>query len=640
MQTETKSCRVLVTPTTFGKSDPRLRQELEAAVGEVIYNELGRPLTSEEVRARLAGIDGYIAGLDTVDRGALAGADRLKVIARYGVGVDQVDLESAARKSIVVTNTPHANSASVAELTIGLIVALARLISQNSAEVRQGTWPRARGVTIGGKTVGLLGFGSIGKEVARRLQGWSCRVIAYDPKPDHAAARELGVDLTGLNEVVAESDFLSLHLPVSQETRGMVNAEFLSRMKHGAFLINTARGELVDEVALAAAIESGHLRGAALDTLSKEPPLPENCLCRLPQVIITPHCGAHTDGAMDAMGWGSLLDCLAVLRGEDPAHPLVPKPSVTFQIKTRSAPTMYFIGVTTVKSSIMKVFPLWMRELGRPDVHLEGVDLQLHDSAENYRAAVAQIKYDPLSLGALVTGHKINLLEASRDLFDYLDPYAVICGEVSSVSKNGSALEGHAKDPITAGMSLDSLLGSGYFGRTRGEVLCLGAGGSTTAIVLHFAQKQDGADRPRRIVLVNRSPGRLEKLRAMLAQVHSDIAFEYHCNSLPEVNDEIVATLQPYSLVINATGMGKDLPGSPLTDRAIFPMNGIAWELNYRGELDFLHQALGQRESRRLTIEDGWLYFLHGWTQVIAQVLKVPIEGVLFGRLAEIAGRI
>ena len=301
---------------------------------------------------------------------------------------------------------------------------------------------------------------------------------------------------------------------------------------------------------------------------------------------------------------------------------------------------MYFIGVTTGHSSIMRVFPLWMQELGRSDVVIEGIDLNLRDQPENYRNAIAQIKLDPLSLGALVTSHKINLLEAGRDMFDYLDPYAVTCGEVSSISKNGPALEGHAKDPISAGESLDALLGMGYFGRTHGDVLCLGAGGSTTAIILHFAQKTHPEDRPRRIVIVNRSPDRLEHLKRLIAQLNTDIECIYHCNAKQEVNDEILAQMPQTSLIINATGMGKDTPGSPLTDNAQFPKNGIVWELNYRGELDFLHQALRQAESRRLIVEDGWLYFLHGWTQVIAQVLKVKIEGEMLERLAAIAGRI
>lgn len=309
-------------------------------------------------------------------------------------------------------------------------------------------------------------------------------------------------------------------------------------------------------------------------------------------------------------------------------------------VMTKTQPTIYFIGVSTTKSSIMRVFPLWMKELGRPEIVLEGVDLWLHDDPERYRGAVAQIKYDPLSVGALVTAHKINLLEESRDMFDYLDPNAILCGEVSCISKNGPALEGHAKDPITAGMSLESLLGPGYFGRTKGEVLCLGAGGSTTAIILHFARKQSPADRPPRMVIVNRSPGRLEKIRHMVDSLDTDIELEYHLNVNPEYNDGLMAKLAPGSIVINATGMGKDLPGSPVTTNTVFPANGIAWELNYRGELEFLHQALAQHESRQLTVEDGWLYFLHGWTQVIAQILKQPLEGLLFERLAELASSI
>jgi shikimate 5-dehydrogenase len=320
---------------------------------------------------------------------------------------------------------------------------------------------------------------------------------------------------------------------------------------------------------------------------------------------------------------------------------VIPKsPTVVYRISKKTVPTMYFIGVNTVDSSIMKVFPLWMQELSRPDVVLEGRDFKLHDDPEKYRAAVAQIKYDPLSLGALVTSHKINLFEAARDMFDYADPNAVTCGEVSSISKNGSALEGHAKDPISAGLSLDSLLGKDYFCVNRGHVLCFGAGGSTTAIVLHFAHKPNRGDRPERVVIVNRSPGRLEHLKSMIAGLNTDIQFEYCCNNNAELNDQHMAQMPPASLVINATGMGKDLPGSPITERVVFPERGIAWELNYRGELGFLHQALAQAESRHLTIEDGWLYFLYGWTQVIAQVLKVNIEGAMFERLADIAGRV
>ncbi|MGI8742864.1 MAG: NAD(P)-dependent oxidoreductase [Bryobacteraceae bacterium] len=164
-----KSYRVLVTPTTFGKSDPRLRSELEASVGEVVYNRYGRPLTSSELRDLLPGCDGFIAGLDAIDRDALEAADQLKVIARYGVGVDNIDIEAARERAIVVTNTPQANAVSVAELAIGLMLSLARSIPRASAEVKSGKWPRYSGITVQGKTIGLIGFGSIGRDVARHL---------------------------------------------------------------------------------------------------------------------------------------------------------------------------------------------------------------------------------------------------------------------------------------------------------------------------------------------------------------------------------------------------------------------------------------------------------------------------------------
>ncbi len=298
---------------------------------------------------------------------------------------------------------------------------------------------------------------------------------------------------------------------------------------------------------------------------------------------------------------------------------------------------MYFLGVSTRQSSIMKVFPLWMKELGRPEISLVGMDLKLHDDPANYRRAVSQIKGDPLCLGALVTTHKINLLNAARDLFDYLDPLAQVSGEVSCISKRHGRLEGHAKDPISGGLSLDTVLRPGYFGSTGGHVLSLGAGGSTTALVLHFNRKPATVDRPRRMIIVNHRPGRIEELRRMVESMGLEIEFEYHCHEDPRKNDELMEALPPGSVVINATGMGKDLPGSPITDAGVFPINGVAWELNYRGELRFLQQALAQRELRNLTVEDGWVYFLHGWTQVIAQALDLPLDEAKFSRLASLA---
>lgn len=308
-----------------------------------------------------------------------------------------------------------------------------------------------------------------------------------------------------------------------------------------------------------------------------------------------------------------------------------------YEITTKPHPTFYFIGVTTSKSSIMKVFPLWMKEIGRSEVVIEGMDCKIHDGAEVYRRAVAQIKHDPLSLGALVTTHKIDLLDAARDMFDYLDTYAQICGEVSSISKRNGRLEGHAKDPISSGLSLDAITGKDYFKRTGGDVLSFGAGGSAIATLLHLMNKQDKGDRPRRFIFVNRSQGRLDHAQAMVAGLDTDILVEYIQNADPVRNDAIVGEMPPHSVVINATGMGKDTPGSPITWNGVFPLHAIAWEFNYRGELDFLHQAEAQVTARDVKQEDGWVYFVHGWTQVVAQVLHFDLSASLFERLNQVA---
>ncbi len=318
-----KDCRLLVTPTSFGKNNPAMRRDLEAMVGDVIYNPTTRPLVSAEVAELLPGCHGYIAGLDEINRASLQKADKLIVIARYGVGVDNVDRAAAREKNIVVTNTPGANSVAVAELTIGFILALARQIPQVAAATRLGGWPRLSGLALEERTVGLVGFGAVGKQVARRLVGFNCRILAYDPVPDGLTAQNLGVELIGLQQLLAESDFVSLNLPLLPETHKLVNAAFLASMKTGSHLINTSRGEILDEVALYEALKSGWLRGAALDVFTIEPPGVDNPLLAMPQVIVTPHCGAHTDGAINNMGRMALADCLAVLRGQEPRYRVV-----------------------------------------------------------------------------------------------------------------------------------------------------------------------------------------------------------------------------------------------------------------------------------------------------------------------------
>ncbi len=312
----------------------------------------------------------------------------------------------------------------------------------------------------------------------------------------------------------------------------------------------------------------------------------------------------------------------------------------TYTTIQQHVPTMYFIGVTTGQSSMMRLFPLWVELLDLNHAQLIGVDLPLHAAPEQYRQAVAQIKNDPLSLGALVTTHKIDLVQATSDMFDTLDRYAQLCQEVSCIAKRDgdhdkSGLYGYAKDPVNSGLALQQILEPGYWSHSGGHVLCLGAGGSGTAITVNLLTQHDTGNRPRRLVIVSRNQATLDKLRAIVEQLPATIEINYMMNEDPHKNDQLMAELPPGSLVINATGMGKDRPGSPVTDEGVFPMHGIVWELNYRGKLDFLHQAQAQREQRHLKVHDGWRYFIISWVDHIAEVFHVRVTAEQFDQLTE-----
>ena len=279
----------------------------------------------------------------------------------------------------------------------------------------------------------------------------------------------------------------------------------------------------------------------------------------------------------------------------------------------------------------MRVFPRWSEVLGL-GADIRGYDAPLRAPAASYRRIVEHIAADPLAMGALVTTHKIDLLAACRDLFGLLDPHAQTTGEISCISKRDGQLVGHAKDPISSAAAWRAFVPAGHLAEGA-EVLCLGGGGSAVAISVALASFPDPADRPRRLVIVNRSAKRLAHLQEVHAKLDTDIEFEYPVHQDPRANDALMASLPPGSMVINATGMGKDLPGSPITDDGKFPQAGLAWELNYRGELDFLHQARRQAKERELHVEDGWVYFLHGWTSVIAEVFDLTIDQTAFAEL-------
>ncbi len=230
-------------------------------------------------------------------------AARLRVIGRAGVGVDNIDLDAATRRGVLVMSTPGGNAISVAEHTFALLLALARHVPRLDAAIRAGRWEKgtAAGVELRGKTLGLIGLGRIGSEVARRAHGFEMRVLAYDPYISEQAAREANVELAPLADLLAQSDFVSLHTALSAATEKLINAKTLAQMKRGARLINAARGELVDEAALADALRSGHLAGAALDVFAAEPPR-DSPLIGLPSVIATPHVAGSTEEAQEEVG--------------------------------------------------------------------------------------------------------------------------------------------------------------------------------------------------------------------------------------------------------------------------------------------------------------------------------------------------
>jgi len=302
-------------------------------------------------------------------------------------------------------------------------------------------------------------------------------------------------------------------------------------------------------------------------------------------------------------------------------------------------PTFYFIGVTTGSSSIRAVFPQWAKALHLGPVEMVGIDLPIHAPVDEYRTVVSFLASDPLSLGALVTTHKIDLFSAARDLFDDVDPLATLMNEVSCISKRDGRLQASAKDPYSSGLAIDAFAPPSYWESGDKELFITGAGGSAVAMDWHLSRPERGSARPSRVTVTNRSPARLEMLRTVHETVAADIPLTTIVVPTTEANDKALATLSPGALVVNATGLGKDAPGSPFSDAAIFPERAIAWDLNYRGDLVFLDQARRQAEARQLTVVDGWEYFLHGWTQVIAEVfdIAIPTSGPAFDALADIA---
>lgn len=304
--------RVLITSISFARTDPLPLQRLKELGCEIIENPHGRPLKEAELIPLLTDVDGVIAGLDEFSGKAMKSANRLKVISRYGVGLDNVDLEAAQHLGIKVKNTPDANTQAVADLTFGLILAVSRMIPQSHQSTREGKWGRFFGRGVYGKSLGIIGLGRIGKGVARRAKGFEMEVSVYDVMVDEAFIQAHRLRSLPLDDLLGQSDFISIHCDLNSRTKGLIGSRELDLMKKTACLINTARGGIIDEQALYDALYEGRIAGAGLDAFAQEPPL-GSPLLTLDNIVTTPHIGAYTYEAVLEMGLTSVKNLIEVL---------------------------------------------------------------------------------------------------------------------------------------------------------------------------------------------------------------------------------------------------------------------------------------------------------------------------------------
>jgi D-3-phosphoglycerate dehydrogenase len=310
--------KVLVTATSFSAIPREPEERLLEAGYEVLHNPYGRPMTAEELAPVFEDVDACAAGVDDFSAPAFARANRLKVVARHGAGLDNVDIAECTRKGIAVANVPGANAEAVADMTLALMLAAARRITEGDRTTKAGQWLNTYGVDLYRATVGVLGLGRIGKAVAKRCTGFDARILAYDPYFDGEFARTHGVERAEtLEQVMREADFVCVHMPANEKTRRIINAETIALMKPSAILVNTARGAIVDEDALADALEEGRIFGVGLDVYAQEPP-GQSRLVRHERTVTMPHVSSNTPNALLAMGNGVVDAIFAALAGRRP----------------------------------------------------------------------------------------------------------------------------------------------------------------------------------------------------------------------------------------------------------------------------------------------------------------------------------
>lgn len=315
--------KILVTATNYTKYCRAGKTILENAGCEIVENPHNRPFKEEELKKLVSGIDGVVAGPDIWNETIFSLASNLKVIARFGVGVDNIDLNAAKKHGVVVCNTPGINSSAVAEQAITLMLSLIRKIPEMNAAVRKGLWPRPMFHELRSRTVGFLGFGAIARNVAQRLRGFGPEMIACDIYPNQEAANTLGVKIVSQEEVLAKADIISIHLPANAETKHLISKETISQMKDGVYIINTARGSIVNETDLLDALKEGKIGGVGTDVFEHEPVNSKSPLFELDNYITTPHVSAETYENCEETSVATARQILAVFAGKDPEHRLV-----------------------------------------------------------------------------------------------------------------------------------------------------------------------------------------------------------------------------------------------------------------------------------------------------------------------------
>jgi len=311
------SKKVLITSRSLVREVAEAMQLLKDSGLELVVSIRDVPWRENDLLTMVADVEGTIAGLDLYTARVIEAAPKLKVIARNGIGVDTVDVEAASRKGVYVTNAGSAPAASVADLTMGMIINLARHIVAALSDTRQGNWKRRVGHQLAGQTLGVVGTGNIGRQVVSRAQSFGMEVIAFDVFRNEEWAQAASVDYLMLEELLRTADYVTLHVPLVKGTRGLIGREHLALMKPSAYLINTARGGIVDEKALYDVICEGGIAGAALDVLEQEPPT-DSPLLGLPNVLVTPHLGSATKESTAAACMIAARNVVAVLGGEDP----------------------------------------------------------------------------------------------------------------------------------------------------------------------------------------------------------------------------------------------------------------------------------------------------------------------------------